>query len=116
MVHRVIRTGILLWVGTLFFATMALAGPKSIHVVDNVVLPGGQKLQAGEYVVVLNQKMDQVQFLKNSRVIATSPCKCVHQQNKNKETQTLLEQGPGDTQVLRQILLQGEKQIITLTS
>jgi HAMP domain-containing protein len=116
MLPKIIKTGLLLAVVTLFFTTLSFAATRTIRVAQDVVLPGGQTLQAGTYDVVVNEKLDQVQFLKNSKVVVTHTCKCIPQEKKNKETQLLMDQGSGNTQVLQQILLRGETRIITLPS
>jgi hypothetical protein len=116
MFRRLLKAGLLLGFASLFFASPSLAAARSIHLSQDVVLPGGQTLKAGVYDVVVNEKLDQVQFLKNSKVVATHACKCVPQEKKNKETEMRMQQGPGNTQVLQEILLRGETRIITLPS
>ncbi|HET7216094.1 MAG TPA: hypothetical protein VFL79_21075 [Terriglobia bacterium] len=116
MLRRTLKMGFWVAAGVFLFAGLALAGTKQIHLGQDVVLPGGQTLQAGTYSVVVNESLDQVQFLKGSKVVATHACKCVPQEKKNTETQVLTEQGPGNTQVLQEIMLRGETRIITLPS
>lgn len=116
MLRRTLKAGLLVAVGMFLFAGLALAGTREIQLGQDVVLPGGQTLKAGTYAVVVNEKLDQVQFLKGSKVVATHACKCIPQEKKNAETQVLTEQGPGNTQVLQEIMLRGETRIITLPS
>lgn len=116
MLRRMAKTGLLLGLATLFFTTLAFPATKTIRVNHDVLLPGGQTLKAGTYQVVVNEKLDQVQFLQNSQVVVTHACKCIPREKKNKETQLLTEEGPGNTQTLQQIQLQGETRIITLPS
>ena len=116
MVRRTLKSGLFVVVGIFLFAGLALAGTKQIQLSQDVVLPGGQTLKAGTYAVVVNEKLDQVQFLKNSKVVATHACKCIPEEKKNRHTQVLTDQGPGNTQVLQQIMLRGESRIITLPS
>lgn len=116
MLRRTLKMGFWVAAGMFLFAGLALAGVKQIHLAQDVVLPGGQTLKAGTYGVVVNEKLDQVQFLKGSEVVATHACKCIPQEKKNTETQVLTEQTQGNTQVLQEIVLRGETRIITLPS
>lgn len=116
MVRSTLRTGFLVAVGMFLFAGLALAGTRKVQLAQDVVLPGGQTLKAGTYAVVVNEKLDQVQFLQHSKVVATHACKCIPQEKKNRQTQVLTDRGPGDTNVLQQIMLRGETRIITLPS
>lgn len=116
MLPKIIKSGLLLGVVTLVFASISFAAARTIQVRQDVILPGGQTLKAGTYEVVVNEKLDQVQFLMNSKVIATHACKCIPQKKKNRETQLIMNQGPENAQVLQQIRLQGETRIITLPS
>jgi hypothetical protein len=116
MLPKILKMGLLLGVVILFFTSFSLAAARSIHVTQDVLLPGGQTLKAGTYEVVVNEKLDQVQFLRNSKVVLTHACKCTPQEKKNKETELLIEQGAGNAQVLQGIKLQGETRTITLPS
>ena len=116
MFPRIARIGLLLGVVTLFFTTVSFAATRTIRVGQDVVLPGGQTLKAGTYEVVVNEKLDQIQFLQNSKVVATHACKCIPQEKRNKETVLRIDAGPDNTQVLLQIHLRGETRIITLPS
>jgi len=116
MLRRTLKAGFWVAVGIFLFAGLALAGTKNIRVAQDMVLPGGQTLKAGTYEVVVNEKLDQVQFLQNSKVVATHACKCIVQEKKNRETQLFTDKGSGNTQVLQQIMLRGETRIITLPS
>jgi hypothetical protein len=116
MMPRLVKTGLFLTVGIFLFASLALAGTKSLRLVQDVVLPRGQTLKAGEYAVLVNEKVHKVEFLQSSKVVATHDCKRTEQQKKNRETQVRLQQGPGNTVILQQIQLQGDSQIISLTS
>lgn len=116
MLQRTLKMGFWVAAGIFLFAGLALAGTKEIQLAQDVVLPGGQALKAGTYTVVVNEKLDQVQFLKGSKVVATHACKCIPQEKKNPETQVLTEQGSDNSQVLQEIMLRGETRIITLPS
>ncbi|TAM82618.1 MAG: hypothetical protein EPN47_08150 [Acidobacteria bacterium] len=116
MLPRIVRTGLLLAFAIVFFTAPSFSAMRTIRINQDVLLPGGQTLKAGTYEVVVNEKLDQVQFLKNSKVVVTHACKCIPREKKNKETRLLTQQGPGDTQVLQQIELQGETRTITLPS
>jgi hypothetical protein len=116
MLRSTLKTGCFLALGLFLFAGLALAGTRDIQLKQDVVLPGGQTLKAGTYEVVVNEKLDQVQFLQHSKVVVTHACKCIPQERKNKETQLFTDQGSGNTQVLQQIMLRGETRTITLPS
>jgi hypothetical protein len=116
MLPRIAKIGLLVGVVTLFFTTISFAASRTIRVTQDVVLPGGQALKAGTYEVVVNEKLDQVEFLQNSKVVATHACKCIPQEKKNRETVLRIDAGPDKTQVLLQIHLRGETRIITLPS
>ena len=116
MLSRIAQKGLLLGCLFLFFASFTFAASRTIHVTQNVVLPGGQSLKAGAYEVVVNEKLDQVQFLKDSKVVVTHACKCVREEKKNTNTELQMQQGPGNSQVLQAIKLAGETRTITLPS
>jgi hypothetical protein len=116
MLRRTLKTGFFLTAGLFLFAGLALAGTRNIQLKQDVVLPGGQTLKAGQYAVVVNEKAHKVEFLQRSKVVATHECKCTKQPKKNKETQLRLRSGPGNTLVLHEILLRGDTQIISLSS
>lgn len=116
MLARTVRVMVLLGLGVFFFASLALAGEKTIKLNQDVVLPGGQTLQAGEYAVVVNEKLDEVQFVQNSKVVATHACKCIMQEKKNPENSVVTETQEGGQKVLLQVRLRGETRIITLPS
>lgn len=116
MLRRTLKSGFWVAVGIFLFAGLALAGTGKVQLPQDVVLPGGQTLKAGTYEVVVNEKLDQVQFLQHSKVVATHACKCIPQEKKNRQTQIFTDRGPGNTHVLQQIMLRGETRIITLPS
>ena len=116
MLSRIAKKGLLLGCLSLFFASFTFAAAKTIHITQDVALPGGQTLKAGVYEVVVNEKLDQVQFLQDSKVVVTHACKCITQEKKNKYTELQLDQGPGNSKVLQEIRLAGETRIITLPS
>ena len=95
MVSTFINTGAFLTIGIFLCAVLVCAGVKSIRLVQDVVSPGGQTLKMGGYAVVVNEKVNKVEFLQNSKVVATREFKCTKQQKKTKETQGQLEQVPG---------------------
>ncbi len=116
MLSKIAKKGLLLGCLSLFFASFTFAASRTIRVTQDVLLPGGQTLRAGTYEVVVNEKLDQVQFLKNSKVVVTHACKCIPEEKKNKDTELQLQQGPGNSQVLQAIKLAGETRTITLPS
>ena len=116
MLTRVAKMGLLLGAVCLLFSGFAFSAARTIRVSQDFVLPGGQTLKAGTYNVVVDEKLDQVQFLQDSKVVVTHACKCIPQEKKNRETELQLQQGPGNTQVLQEIKLAGESRTITLPS
>ena len=115
MLSRMLKTGAIFVTGAFLFASIALGASKTIKITQDVVLPGGQTLKAGEYSVVVNEKLDKVEFIQNSKVVASSNCKCTIGK-KNPDTQVQLQQSSGNIQELQQIQLKGETRTINLTS
>jgi hypothetical protein len=116
MLPRIMKIGFLMWLGAFLLASPAFAKTNTLRLTQDVVLTGGQTLKAGNYTVMVNEKMDQIQFFQNSKLMAKHACTCTHVQKKNSDTQVVIEQGPGDALVLQQIRLKGEAMIISLTS
>jgi len=116
MLSRMLKTGAIFVTGAFLFASIALGASKTIKITQDVVLPGGQTLKAGEYSVVVNEKLDKVEFIQNSKVVASSSCKCTIGKKKNPDTQIQLQQSSGNVQELQQIQLKGETRTINLTS
>jgi len=114
MLARTVRVILLVGVGVLFSANLALAKTKTINLSKDVVLPDGQTLKAGTYAVVVDEKLDQVQFLQHSKVVAKHRCKCVPQGTKNANDGIILFEQAGKKQVLQEIRFRGETRIITL--
>lgn len=115
MLAKTVKYALLLGIGVLFFANLALAGQKTIKLTKDVVLPGGQTLKAGEYAVVVDEKVDQVQFIQGTKVVVTHACKCIQQEKKNGESSYVVQEDNGQP-VLQEIRLRGETRVITLPS
>lgn len=116
MFGKAARIALLLGVGILAFASLAVAKGKTINLRNDVLLPDGQTLKAGEYEVVVDEKVDQVQFLQHSVVVVKHRCKCVPQAQANKADSVLTVEQPGKTPLLTEIRFRGETRIITLPS
>jgi len=116
MFGKAARIALLLGVGILAFASLAVAKGKTINLRNDVLLPDGQTLKAGEYEVVVDEKVDQVQFLQHSVVVVKHRCKCVLQEKKNPIEAVLTVPGPANKPLLQEIRLKGETRIITLPS
>ncbi len=116
MFGKTIRVILLLGVGVFFFASLALAKTNTINVGHDVVLPDGQTLKAGTYNVVVDEKLDQVQFIQRSVVVVTHRCKCIVQEKKNDADSILTNEEAPNKQVLKEIRFRGETRVITLPS
>lgn len=116
MVARTVRIALLLGVGIFLFSSLALAGEKSINLSKDTMLPDGQTLKAGTYTVVVDEKLDQVQFIRNGVVVVKHQCKCIPQEKKfNSDAILFNEMAPGK-KVLEGIRFRGETRLITLPS
>ena len=116
MMRRTVRIILLVGVGVLFFANLALAKANTINLTKDVVLPDGQTLKAGIYAVVVDEKLDQVQFLQHSKVVVKHACKCVPQETKNENDGIIFLEQTGKKQMLQEIRFRGETRVITLPS
>ena len=115
MFGKTVKIVLLLGMGVLFFASLALAKTKTINLAKDVVLPDGQTLKAGQYAVVVDEKVDQVQFMQHGTVVVKHRCKCVPQEKPNESDGILSEESVNKT-VLHEIRFRGETRIITLPS
>ncbi len=116
MFGKAIRVVMLLGVAIFFFASLALARTNTIKLDKDVVLPDGQTLKAGNYTVVVDEKLDQVQFLQNDKVVVKHACKCILQEKKHQSDTILFdEKAPGKT-VLKEMRFRGETRTVTLPS
>jgi hypothetical protein len=115
MLGKVAKVVLLLGIGVLFFANLALAKSKTINLGKDVVLPDGQTLKAGQYAVVVDEKLDQVQFIQHGTVVVKHACKCVKQEKPN-DSDGILSEESQNKMVLHEIRFRGETRIITLPS
>lgn len=117
MFGKAVRVVILLGVAIFFFASLALAKANTIKLDKDVVLPDGQTLKAGQYTVVVDEKLDQVQFIQNDTVVVKHACKCVPQEKKHATSSILFEEkAPGNKTLLKEMRFRGETRNITLPS
>lgn len=80
------------------------------------MLPDGQTLKAGEYSVVVDQKVDQIQFIQKGVVVVKHQCKCIEQGKKwDSDAILFTEEGP-NKKVLEGMRFRGETRLITLPS
>ena len=116
MSRKVVRIAILMGVAMFLFASLALARTNTIKLAKDVVLPDGQTLKAGQYSVVVDEKVDQVQFLQNDKVVIKHACKCI-QQSKSHAADSILfdEKAPGKLE-LKEMRFRGETRTVTLPS
>lgn len=115
MFGKTVKVVLLLGMGVLFFASLALAKTRTINLSKDVVLPDGQTLKAGQYAVVVDEKLDQVQFIQHGTVVVKHRCVCVKQEKPNEIDGILSEESQNKT-VLHEIRFRGEIRIITLPS
>jgi hypothetical protein len=116
MLSKTVRFALLLSVGMFLFSSLALAGAKTINLTRDAILPDGQTLKAGVYTVVVDQKLDQVQFIQRGVVVVKHQCKCIDQQKKNDIDAILFNEEAPNKKVLNGIRLKGETRLITLPS
>ena len=84
MSRQVIKGFMFLAGAVLFVSAIALAEkPKPINIYTDSVLPSGQTLKAGKYMVGVNETSKQVTFMKGDKVVATSGFQAVEKQDKN---------------------------------
>jgi len=115
MLAKTVRVALLLGVGLFLFSSLALAGTKTIKLDKDTVLPDGQTLKAGEYSVVVDQKLDEVQFIQNKVVVVKHACKCI-EQPKKWDSDAVLFNVDGNNKVLEGMRFRGETRLITLPS
>ena len=116
MLKRAVRVMILLGVGVFFLTSLALAKTNTINLNRNFALPDGQTLKAGVYVVVVDEKLDQIQFIQHGVGVVTHRCKCIQQGKKNEVDSLLTFQDPQNKDVLQGMSFKGETRVITLPS
>ncbi len=100
--------------GTIFiFSALAFAEkPKTVNVHYDSILPNGQTLKAGEYVVNVDESVHKVQFLQKGKVVAEAPCNC-KPGNKNDKTECIFTKDKDGKQKLREVRVKGDtKQIV----
>ncbi|HLY62645.1 MAG TPA: hypothetical protein VKV95_18025 [Terriglobia bacterium] len=116
MLSRTVRVALLLGFGMFLFSSLALAGAKTINLNKDAILPDGQTLKAGVYTVVVDQKLDQVQFIQNGTVVVKHHCKCIPQEKKFDTDAVIFDQETPTRKVLQALRFRGETRLITLPS
>lgn len=116
MFGKTVRVMMLLGVAMFFFASLALARTNTIKLDKDVVLPDGQTLKAGQYTVVVDEKVDQVQFLQGDTVVVKHACKCIPQDKKHKTNSMLFDEPTPGKLVLKEMRFSGETRNVTLPS
>ncbi|HEV2349693.1 MAG TPA: hypothetical protein VG028_07605 [Terriglobia bacterium] len=116
MLAKTVRVALLLGVGMFLFSSLALAGAKTIKLDRDTILPDGQTLKAGQYSVVVDQKLDQVEFIQNGDVVVKHACKCIPQEKKNDSDAIMFSEETPHKRVLDGMRFRGETRLITLPS
>jgi len=116
MSSKVTKIAFLLTAGLLVFVSLAAAKNRTLTLSRDVVLPDGQTLTAGQYQIVVDEKLDQVEFLHKSQVVLKHRCKCIVPQKANPADGTVTTEEPGKKPLLQEIRFKGETRIITLAS
>jgi len=116
MLKKTVRVILFLGVGVFFLTSLALAKTNTINLNRNFVLPDGQTLKAGTYVVVVDEKLDQIQFIQHGAVVVTHRCKCILEKKKNDADELLTNHGAPNKDVLEGMRFRGETRLITLPS
>lgn len=116
MLVKTVRVALLLGVGMFLFSSLALAGAKTIKLDKDTMLPDGQTLKAGQYSVVVDEKVDQVEFIQNGVVVIKHQCKCIPQEKKWDSDAILFSEEAPNKKVLDGLRFKGETRLITLPS
>jgi hypothetical protein len=116
MLARTVRVAMLLGIGMFLFSSLALAGARTIKLDKDTILPDGQTLKAGEYSVVVDQKVDEVHFIQHGVVVVKHQCKCIEQQKKWDSDAILFTNEGSNKRVLEGMRFRGETRLITLPS
>jgi len=116
MLAKTVKIACLLGAGLLMFFSLAAAKNKTISLAKDVVLPDGQTLKAGQYQVVVDEKIDQVQFIQHGTVVVKHRCKCVVPEKANEADGVVTSEKPGKKPLLQEIRFKGETRVITLPS
>lgn len=102
--------------GAIFFnAAIALADKgTSVTVYYDTVLPNGQELKVGDYVIHMSETNDAVQFTQKGKVIAEAPCHCIKQEKKYQRTEMVFKKASDGKQLLQELRLRGDTKTIVL--
>jgi hypothetical protein len=65
----------LIGAGTSLIALIIFTSAFTAYMFTTDLCPSGQTLKVGQYTVVVNEKLDKVEFTQNSRAV-TSYCRC----------------------------------------
>ncbi len=115
MPRNALRATLFLVSVVLFFAILGVAGKtKTIDIYTDAFLPDGQELKAGKYQVVVDEKADQVEFMKGSKVVVKHRCKCVQQERKNGTNRALYTERQDKRLMLTELRFGGETRVIHL--
>jgi heat shock protein HslJ len=100
-----------------FSAAAVLADKgKTVTVSTGALLPNGQELAAGDYVIHMNEANHEVQFVQKGEVMAKAPCNCILGEKKNPQTEMQFRKNAEGKNVLQQLRIAGDKKTIVLES
>jgi hypothetical protein len=90
-------------------AAVAIADQgKTVTMYYDTVLPNGQELKAGDYVVYMGEADHKVQFMQNKKVVAEIPCNCHSNEKKHQRTELVFQKRDDGKQELLQIKFRGD--------
>jgi hypothetical protein len=87
--------------------------PKTVNVHYDSLLPNGQTLKAGDYVVKVDESVHTVQFLQKGKVIAEAPCNCITSK-KNAKTECHFMKDKEGKQILQEVRVKGDTRQIVM--
>lgn len=106
-VQGFLKKGLVLVAGILAVAALAIAAKSEISIYKDAILPDGQTLKAGKYVVVINEDTKEVQFQQGREVVAKHSSRCVPLETRNRYTEARFTEEAGKPSKLNEVRLQG---------
>jgi hypothetical protein len=106
-VRGYIKNALVLVAGILAVVALAFAAKGDMSIYTDAVLPDGQALKAGKYVVVINEDTKEVQFRQGREVVATHSSRCVPLESKNRYSEARFTEEAGKPSKLNEVRLQG---------
>jgi hypothetical protein len=106
-VRGIMKNAVVLVVGILAAVALALAARGDVTIYNETLLPDGQSLKAGKYVVVIDEATKEVQFQQGREMVAKHSSRCVPLEQKNRYTEARFTEEAGKPSRLNEVRLQG---------